>query len=201
MKHLNVKSEFRRDLKKLLRSDKSLKNFNLFCPSCESQSILITTKRNIAEVKCSFCSITEKIKTFIHYELIDVYGDFLDLFHIDTEIQKSENYILEIKKEANDDLKKDQYEDLVLHYSKILEICRKKVASLELLLDDEYIKKEQADKWVLNLNKYISLEKEAEAILQRIIKTYEDTKSDNGNKTQKKTEVNDIFSDPNFLDF
>ena len=98
---------------------------------------MITIKKNIAEAKCSTCSITEKIKTYIHYDLVDVYGDLLDLINIDQEIQKLEKQILELNNKSKYELKKDNlYSSKALCYSKILDICRIKATSLELLLKD-----------------------------------------------------------------
>ena len=202
---LDKKAEFRKIVRDLLKNYKRLERIKLFCPSCESQSISITIKKNIAEVKCPTCSITEKIKIYIFYDLIDIYGDFLDLFNADQEIQKLEKSIIELKKESKYELKKDnEYSSKVLCYSKISDICRAKSASLELLLEDkDDVDKEEKDNWKIKLEKYKRLEKEAEDNLERENKINEEslfTESDK-NDIKEEKKIDDIFSDPGFLEF
>jgi len=198
----DAKTEFRRSIRELLNKSKRLDRVKFFCPFCESQSILITIKKNIAEAKCSTCSITEKIKTYIHYDLIDVYGDLLDLFNIDQEIQKLKKSILELNRESKYELKKDNtYSSKALCYSKISDICRKKATSLELLLKDRSnIDMEESNNWKLNLEKYKNLEKKAEDNLERENKIHEKAQLKR-NDIKKETKKDDIFSDPGFLDF
>ncbi|TKJ22450.1 MAG: hypothetical protein CEE43_06045 [Promethearchaeota archaeon Loki_b32] len=200
------RAEFRKSVRDLLKKHKRLDRIKLFCPSCESQSISIAINKNVTEVKCSTCFITERIKKkYIAYDLIDIYGDFLDLINADQEIQKLEKRIIELKKESKYELKKDnEYSSKVLCYSKISDICRAKTASLELLLEDkDDVDKEEKDNWKIKLEKYKRLEKEAENNLERENKINEESLFTESEKNDKKEEkkIVDIFSDPGFLDF
>lgn len=204
-RYFDAKAEFRRSTRELLKKSKRLDRVKFFCPFCESQSILISIKKNIAGAKCSTCSITEKIKTYIHYDLIDIYGDLIDLFNTDQEIQKLKKRIIELNKESKYELKKDNmYNSKALCYSRLLEICRKKVASLELLLEDKVdVDVEKKNNWILKLEKYKRLEKDAANKLEKENKTNKESlfpKSDKGD-VKKENKINDIFSDPGFLDF
>ncbi len=195
---------FKKSGRELLKSNIKLERITLFCPSCESESISITIKKNIAEAKCPTCSITERIKKKNIYEPIDIYGDFVDLFNADKEIQKLLNRILELKNESKYEIKKDnKYSSEMLCYSKILDISRTKTTSLELLLEDkDYVDMDDKDKWKLKLEKYKKLEKEAEDELERENKIFEKSLFTESDKDDiKEEEDNDIFSDPGFLDF
>jgi len=199
------KAEIRKSVRDYLKNYKRLKRIKLFCPSCESQSLSITIKKKKAEVKCPTCSITEKIIIYNIYDLIDIYGDFLDLINADQEIQKLEKRIIELKKESKYELKKDNEDgSKALCYSKLSYICRTKAASLELLLEDkDDVDMKEKDKWKLNLEKYKRLIKEAEEELERENKINKETqfiKSDRNDK-KKETKKDDIFSDPEFLEF
>lgn len=93
------------------------------------------------------------------------------------------------------------YSSKALCHSKILDICRKKVASLELLLKDKSnIDMEERNNWKLNLEKYKNLEKKAEDNLEKENKIHEKAQFKRNDK-KKETKKEDIFSDPAFLEF
>jgi len=200
------RAEFRKSARDLLKKHKRLDRIKLFCPSCESQSISIAINKNVAEVKCSTCFVTERIKKkYIAYDLIDIYGDFFDLLNADKEIQKLEQCIIDLKRESKYELRKDnEYSSKLLCYSKITDICKAKAVSLELLLEDkENVDKEEKDNWKIKLEKYKRLEKEVEYNLERENKVNEESLFTESDKKDRKEEkkIYDIFSDPEFLDF
>ncbi|MHA1596876.1 MAG: hypothetical protein ACTSWV_04565 [Candidatus Asgardarchaeia archaeon] len=53
------------------------------CPNCGHQTITITLdkKKGVALVRCGTCKIHAEVKTNPLYELVDIYGDFLDMYY------------------------------------------------------------------------------------------------------------------------
>jgi len=68
------------------------------CPSCGTKSMSIDINKNEknAKVKCSLCNIDLKINTNNYSETIDIYGDFIDLYH--ENIEKKNLTITDLQK-------------------------------------------------------------------------------------------------------
>ena len=85
-------------MKSRLNNDK-IRRVKFLCPNCNSESISITFNQLLAKVECLTCSLSAGIKiNIMAYSPIDVYGDFMDLYHADKEIQRLKKNIETLKK-------------------------------------------------------------------------------------------------------
>ena len=132
-------------------------------------------------------------------EPVDAFGDFIDIFYADQELQRLEKRIEKLKKE-------NQWGDIALCYSILSDISRAKAA--EALEDEDNADMEAATDWRMKAEDFKRKEKDAllkmEAEeLERGIKTDEEslfTEHDESD-TKKEKKLEDIFSDPGFLEF
>ena len=181
------------------RVKKVPKIFN--CPSCGEKSVKVENimKAPIATVKCGHCGLTKDVLVNSISEPVDAFGDFIDIFYADQELQRLEKRIEKLKKE-------NQWGDIALCYSILSDICRAKAA--EALEDEDNADMEVATDWRMKAEEFKRKEKDAllkmEAEeLERGIKTDEEslfTEHDESD-TKKEKKLEDIFSDPGFLEF
>lgn len=181
------------------RVKKVPKIFN--CPSCGEKSVKVVNIRKapIATVKCGHCGLTKDVLVNSISEPVDAFGDFIDIFYADQELQRLEKRIEKLKKE-------NEWGDIALCYSILSDICRAKAA--EALEDEDNTDMEAATEWRMKAEEFKRKEKDAllkmEAEeLERGIKTDEESlfteHEESDIKKEKKLE--DIFSDPGFLEF
>ena len=181
------------------RVKKVPKIFN--CPSCGEKSVKVVNikKTPIATVKCGHCGLVKDVLVNSISEPVDAFGDFIDIFYADQELQRLEKRIEKLKKE-------NQWGDIALCYSILSDICRAKAA--EALEDEDNADMEVATDWRMKAEEFKRKEKDAllkmEAEeLERGIKTDEEslfTEHDESD-TKKEKKLEDIFSDPGFLEF
>ena len=181
------------------RVKKVPKIFN--CPSCGEKSVKVVNIRKapIATVKCGHCGLTKDVLVNSISEPVDAFGDFIDIFYADQELQRLEKRIEKLKKE-------NQWGDIALCYSILSDICRAKAA--EALEDEDNADMEVATDWRMKAEEFKRKEKDAllkmEAEeLERGIKTDEESlfTEHEESDTKKEKKLEDIFSDPGFLEF
>jgi transcription elongation factor Elf1 len=169
------------------------------CPSCGEKSVKVENIRRsaIATVKCGYCGLTKDVIVNSISEPVDAFGDFIDIYYADQELQRLEKRISKLKKEG-------EWGELALSYSILSDICRAKAAEA---LDEEEADLDEANKWKLKSEQYKRLEKDALVQLDTLelekgIKTDEDSLFDETDgKVKKEKKINDIFDDPGFLEF
>lgn len=169
------------------------------CPSCGEKSVKVENIRRsaIATVKCGYCGLTKDVIVNSISEPVDAFGDFIDIYYADQELQRLEKRISKLKQEG-------EWGELALSYSILSDICRAKAA--EALEEDE-ADIDEANKWKLKSEQYKRLEKDAliqldTLELEKGIKTDEDSLFDETDgKVKREKKINDIFDDPGFLEF
>ena len=169
------------------------------CPSCGEKSVKVENIRRsaIATVKCGYCGLTKDVIVNSISEPVDAFGDFIDIYYADQELQRLEKRIAKLKKEG-------EWGELALSFSILSDICRAKAA--EALEEDE-ADIDEANKWKLKSEQYKRLEKDAliqldTLELEKGIKTDEDSLFDETDgKVKREKKINDIFDDPGFLEF
>ena len=169
------------------------------CPSCGEKSVKVENIRRsaIATVKCGYCGLTKDVIVNSISEPVDAFGDFIDIYYADQELQRLEKRIAKLKKEG-------EWGELALSYSILSDICRAKTA--EVLEEDE-ADLDEANKWKLKSEQYKRLEKDAliqldTLELEKGIKTDEDSLFDETDgKVKREKKIDDIFDDPGFLEF
>jgi len=181
------------------RVKKVPKIFN--CPSCGEKSVKVVNIRKapIATVKCGHCGLTKDVLVNSISEPVDAFGDFIDIFYADQELQRLEKRIEKLKKE-------NEWGDIALCYSILSDISKFKAA--EALEDEDNTDMEAATEWRMKVEDYKRKEKDAllkmEAEeLERGIKTDEESlfTEHEESDTKKEKKLEDIFSDPGFLEF
>ena len=169
------------------------------CPSCGEKSVKVENIRRsaIATVKCGYCGLTKDVIVNSISEPVDAFGDFIDIYYADQELQRLEKRISKLKKEG-------EWGELALSYSILSDICRAKAAEA---LDEDEADLDEANKWKLKSEQYKRLEKDAliqldTLELEKGIKTDEDSLFDETEgKVKREKKINDIFDDPGFLEF
>ena len=169
------------------------------CPSCGEKSVKVENIRRsaIATVKCGYCGLTKDVIVNSISEPVDAFGDFIDIYYADQELQRLEKRIGKLKREG-------EWGELALSYSILSDICRAKAAEA---LDADEADIDEADRWKLKSEQYKRLEKDAliqldTLELEKGIKTDEDSLFDETDgKVKKEKKINDIFDDPGFLEF
>jgi len=172
-----------------LNRDK-MKRGKFLCPNCNSVSISITFNKLLAKVKCLTCSLSGEIKNIKAYKPIDVYGDILDLYYADEEIQRLEKSIEHLKK-------LEKWGDLTRTYSILSDLYSAKGAYL--LKDDNNLGPYEISRWNLKSEKYKRLEKETR--LKRDSKANDESSKESKFTMKKEKKIEDVFDDPGFLEF
>lgn len=172
------------------------------CPSCGEKSVKVENIRKsaIATVKCGYCGLTKDVLVNQISEPVDAFGDFIDVFYADQELQR-------LEKRNEKLIKEKEYGELALSYSIISDICKAKAA--EALEDEDNVDIEEANKWKLRAEEYKKKEKDTllkleTEELERGIKTDEEslfTEVEEGGGIKKEKKIKDIFEDPGFLEF
>ncbi|HEA70495.1 hypothetical protein LCGC14_1297000 [marine sediment metagenome] len=170
------------------------------CPECGEKSVKVTNikkKGAFATVKCGNCGETKEVLVNSISEPVDAFGDFIDIFYADQEVQRLEKRIQKLKEE-------NQWGELTLSYSILSDLCRVKAA---ILLEEENIDLEEINDWKIKSERYKNLEKDAllkleSEELERGLKTDEESLfAESETKIKKERKINDIFDDPGFLEF
>lgn len=170
------------------------------CPECGEKSVKVTNikkKGAFATVKCGNCGETKEVLVNSISEPVDAFGDFIDIFYADQEVQRLEKRIQKLKEE-------NQWGELTLSYSILSDLCRVKAA---ILLEEENIDLEEINDWKIKSERYKNLEKDAllkleSEELERGLRTDEESLfAESETKIKKERKINDIFDDPGFLEF
>ncbi|MGQ4875814.1 MAG: hypothetical protein ACP6IY_17250 [Promethearchaeia archaeon] len=170
------------------------------CPECGEKSVKVEglKKSRIATVKCGKCGLSKEVLVNSISEPVDAFGDFIDIYYADQELQRLEKRIKKLEEEK-------EYGELALSYSILSDLCKVKAA--QLLEDEDNIDLEKAEQWKLKAEKYKRLEKDAllklETLeLERGIKTDDESLFDEDESRMKKEKkIEDVFEDPGFLEF
>ncbi len=170
------------------------------CPSCGEKSVKVKDlrKSTMATVKCGNCGLEKEVLVNSISEPVDAFGDFVDVYYVDQELQRLEKRIEALKKN-------NEWGELALSYSILSDICRAKAA--QLLEDENNVNLDEVNNWKIKGEGYKKLEKDAvlkldTEDLERDIKTEEDSLfAEHADKTKKEKNIKDIFDDPGFLEF
>ncbi len=172
------------------------------CPDCGEKSVKVTDikkKGAFATVKCGNCTLTKEVLVNSISEPVDAFGDFIDIFYADQELQRLEKRIEKLKK-------KNEWGELALSYSILTDICRFK--EVEALEDEDNVDLNEVNKWKIRAEEYKRLEKDAllnldSLELERGIKTDDESLFTEHEESDMKKEkkIEDIFDDPGFLEF
>jgi transcription elongation factor Elf1 len=171
------------------------------CPNCGEKSVKVENIRKsaIATVKCGHCGLTKEVLVNSISEPVDAFGDFIDIFYADQELQRLEKRIEKLKK-------KNEWGEMVLCYSILSDICKAKAA--EALEDEDNVNLDEVNKWKIKAEEYKRLEKNAllqldSLELEKGIKTDDESLFTEHDESDMKKEkkIEDIFDDPGFLEF
>ena len=172
------------------------------CPSCGEKSVKVANIRKspVGTVKCGHCGLTEDVLLNSISEPVDAFGDFIDVYYADAELQRIEKRVEKLTKE-------NDWGELSFAYGILADIC--KIKASEALEDEDNIDMDEANKWKLLSEGYKRKEKDAllkleTDELEKGIRTDEDSlfaehEESGGIKKEKKIE--DIFEDSGFLEF
>ncbi|MBD3194693.1 MAG: hypothetical protein GF317_06545 [Candidatus Lokiarchaeota archaeon] len=171
------------------------------CPSCGEKSVKvedIKKKGAFATVKCGNCSLEKEVLINSISEPVDAFGDFIDIYYADQELQRLERRVVKLKRKEN-------WGELAFAFSIMSDLCKVKAAQL---LEEEEVDMEEINEWKLKSEKYKRLEKDALLTLEteeleRGIQTDEDSLFAEHDDTdmRKKKDIEDVFEDPGFLEF
>ena len=172
--------------------------FNLDCGE-KSVKVENIRKSAIATVKCGHCGLIKEVLINSISEPVDAFGDFIDIYYLDQELQRLEKRIEKLKK-------KNEWGELVLCYSILSDICKYKAA--EALEDEDGVNLDVVNKWKIKAEEYKRLEKDAllqldSLELEKGIRTDDEslfTEHDESDMKKAK-KIEDIFDDPGFLEF
>jgi len=152
----------------------------------------------IATVKCGNCGLAKEVLINRISEPVDAFGDFIDIFYADQELQRLEKRIMKLEEN-------DEWGELALSYSILSDICRAKAAIL--LEDEDNLDMDEINNWKMKAEAYKRKEKDAlikleSEEIEHGVKTDEESlfsERESGVKSEKKIE--EIFDDPGFLEF
>jgi len=170
------------------------------CPECGEKSVKVTDlkkKAAFATVKCGNCGLTKEVLVNSISEPVDAFGDFIDVYYADQELQRLEKRIKRLKKQ-------NEWGELALSYSILSDLCKTKAA---LLLEDDDVNLDDVNDWKIKSEEYKRLEKDAllkldADELERGVRTDEESLfAENEAKIKKERKIEDIFDDPGFLEF
>ena len=169
-------------------------------PECGEKSVKVTDLKKkgvFATVKCGNCGLTKEVLVTSISEPVDAFGDFIDVYYADQELQRLEKRIVRLKEE-------NEWGELALSYSILSDICRTKAA---LLLEEEDVDMEEVNNWKVKAEEYKQLEKDTilkleTEELERGVRTEEESLfAESETKIKKEKKIDDIFDDPGFLEF
>jgi transcription elongation factor Elf1 len=171
------------------------------CPNCGEKSVKVENIRKsaIATVKCGHCDLNKDVLVNSISEPVDAFGDFIDIFYADQELQRLEKRLEKLKKDK-------EFGEMAFVYSILSDLC--KVKASVLMEDEEGIDMEEVNQWKLKSEQYKRLEKDAllqmeSQELEHGIKTDEDSlfMEHDESDIKKEKKIEEIFSDPGFLEF
>ncbi len=159
----------------------------------------IKKQDGFAKVKCGHCGLEKEVLINSISEPVDAFGDFIDVFYADTELQRLEKGIAKLKEN-------NEWGELALSYSLLSSLCRIKVA--QLLEEEDNADINEINDWKAKAEKYKRLEKDVllkleTEELEEGIKTDEDSLFSEHDESdiRKKRDIEDVFEDPGFLEF
>ncbi|MFX1417399.1 MAG: hypothetical protein ACFE9N_00620 [Promethearchaeota archaeon] len=170
------------------------------CPECGEKSVKVTDlkkKGAFATVKCGNCGLTKEVLVNSISEPVDAFGDFIDIYYADQELQRLERRIKKLKEE-------NEWGELALAYSILSDLCKTKAATL---LEEDDVDLDDVNKWKLRAEEYKQLEKNTllkldTEELERGVRTDEESLfAESDTKIKKERKIDDIFDDPGFLEF
>jgi len=171
------------------------------CPSCGEKSVKVEGIRKgiIGEVKCGYCGLTKEVLLNSISEPVDAFGDFIDIYYADQEIQRLERRVKKLKED-------NEWGELTLCFSILSDLCKIKAA--ELLEDEENVSIDEVNRWKLKAEEFKKKEKDALLHLETMelekgIKTDEESlfAEHDESSIKKEKKIEDIFDDPGFLEF
>jgi len=172
--------------------------FNMDCGE-KSVKVENIRKSAIATVKCGFCGLTKDVLVNSISEPVDAFGDFIDVYYADQEIQRLEKRIKKLKED-------NEWGELILCYSILSDLCKAKAA--EALEDEDGVDMDVVNNWKQKAEEYKKLEKDAllhldSHELEKGIKTDDETlfSEHDESEIKKERKIDDIFEDPGFLEF
>jgi transcription elongation factor Elf1 len=148
-------------------------------------------------VKCGNCGLTKEVLVNSISEPVDAFGDFIDIFYADQELQRLEKRIQRL-------IEDNEWGELALSYSILSDLCRTKAG---LLLEEDNVNMEEVNDWKMKAEHYKNLEKDAllkldTEELDRGVRTDEESLfAESDTKIKKERKIDDIFDDPGFLEF
>ena len=171
------------------------------CPSCGEKSVKVENikKSAIATVKCGNCGLNKEVLVNSISEPVDAFGDFIDIYYADAEIQRLEKRIKKLKAD-------EEWGELAFAYSILSDICKAKAA--EALEDEDTVDMDEVTEWKMKAEEYKRKEKSAlleleSGELERGIKTDDESLFTEHDESviKKEKKIDDIFDDPGFLEF
>lgn len=172
------------------------------CPNCGEKSVKVENlkKAAFATVKCGHCALNKDVLVNSISEPVDAFGDFIDIFYADQEIQRLEKRLPKLKSEG-------EWGEVALAYSILSDLCKAKAAQL-MEEEDEEIDMDEVQEWRMRSEKYKRLEKDAILTLdteelERGIKTDDESlfAEHEDSDIKKEKEIEEVFDDPGFLEF
>lgn len=157
----------------------------------------IKKKGAFATVKCGNCGLTKDVLVNSISEPVDAFGDFIDVYYADQELQRLERRIKKIKENH-------EWGELALVYSILSDLCKTKAA---ILLEEEDVNLDEVNDWKMKAEEYKRLEKDTilkldTEELERGVRTDEESLfAESETKIKKERKIEDIFDDPGFLEF
>lgn len=172
------------------------------CPNCGEKSVKVENlkKAAFATVKCGHCELNKDVLVNSISEPVDAFGDFIDIFYADQEIQRLEKRLPKLKTEG-------EWGEVALAYSILSDLCKAKAAQL-MEEEDEEIDMDEVQEWRMRSEKYKRLEKDAILTLdteelEKGIKTDDESlfAEHEDSDIKKEKEIEEVFDDPGFLEF
>lgn len=170
------------------------------CPECGEKSVKVTDikkKGAFATVKCGNCELEKEVLVNSISEPVDAFGDFIDIFYADQELQRLEKRIQKLKID-------NEWGELALSYSILSDLCKVKAG---ILLEEDEVDLDDVNNWKMKFEDFKRLEKDAllkldSEELDRGVRTDEESLfAESETKIKKERKINEIFDDPGFLEF
>ncbi|MFX1391271.1 MAG: hypothetical protein ACFE9Z_14495 [Promethearchaeota archaeon] len=170
------------------------------CPECGEKSVKVTDlkrKGAFATVKCGNCGLTKEVLVNSISEPVDAFGDFIDVYYADQELQRLERRVKKLKED-------NELGELALAYSILSDLCRTKAA---LLLEEDDVNLDEVNTWKMKAEQYKKYEKDAiltldSEELEHGVRTDDESLfTESETKIKKERKIDDVFDDPGFLEF
>ena len=148
-------------------------------------------------MKCGNCGLTKDVLVNSISEPVDAFGDFIDIYYADQELQRIERRIKKLK-ENND------WREIPFAYSILSDLCKIKAG---ILLEEEDVNLDEVNDWKMKAEEYKRLEKDSilkldTEELERGFRTEDESLfAESETKIKKERKIEDIFDDPGFLEF